>query len=61
MNGRETNRDMPKNCPQCGTVLPVSALDDLCPLHGSRAGGWMKSCCWHWRKNRNTVINRPAR
>src|SRR2546427_1894589 len=31
MNGRETNRDMPRNCPQCGAVLPVSALDELCP------------------------------
>jgi len=39
MNGRETNRDMPRNCPLCGAVLPVSALDGLCPLHGSRR--WM--------------------
>src|SRR6266516_4369787 len=31
MNGRETNRDMPRKCPQCGAALPVSALDELCP------------------------------
>jgi len=31
MNGRETIRDMPGSCPQCGAALPVSALDELCP------------------------------
>src|SRR6266498_5236025 len=31
MKGREGNRDMPKKCPQCGAVLPVSALQELCP------------------------------
>ncbi len=31
MNGRETNRDMIKKCPQCGAALPASALGELCP------------------------------
>src|SRR5437773_6361938 len=31
MNGRESNRDMPGKCPQCGAALPVSALGELCP------------------------------
>jgi len=31
MNGRETNRDMIKKCPQCGAALPAGALDGLCP------------------------------
>src|SRR5213594_300627 len=31
MNGRESNRDMPGKCPQCGAALPASALGELCP------------------------------
>jgi len=38
MNGRETNRDMPAICPQCGSALPVSALDQLCPACLLRQG-----------------------